>query len=79
MQVAKAAPSSEHSKVAGVSLAENANVALVAVVVPDGPESIVVFGAVVSIVQFRDAGVASVFPAASFARTANVCAPSPSV
>jgi hypothetical protein len=55
------------------------NVALVSCVEPDGPESIVVSGGVVSIVQVRDAGVASRLPAVSFARTANVCVPSGSV
>jgi translation elongation factor TU len=44
-------------------------------VTPAGPESIVVSGAIVSTVNVRVAGVASVFPAASVARTANVCEP----
>ena len=43
-----------------------------------GVESIVVFGAVRSIVHVEDAGNASVLPAASVARTSNVWLPSPS-
>ena len=43
--------------------------------VPVGPESIVVFGAAVAIVNVRVAGVASTLPAASLARTENVCVP----
>ena len=42
---------------------------------PVGPESIVVSGATVSTVKVRVAGVASTLPAASLARTSNVCAP----
>ena len=41
-----------------------------------GPESIEVFGAVVSIVQVELAGVASTLPAWSIARTSKVCEPS---
>ena len=41
-----------------------------------GPESIVVSGAVVSTVKVRLAGVGSVLPAASMARTSKVWAPS---
>jgi hypothetical protein len=54
------------------SLAEKLKVALPLVVVAGGPEVIVVCGAVWSIVQVWVAGVASVFPAASLARTWNV-------
>ena len=43
-----------------------------------GPESIVVSGAVVSIVQVWLAGLWSVLPAASVARTEKVCSPSDS-
>ena len=75
-QLAKLPESSLHSKVEGDSLDENVNVAELEVVVPDGPESIVVSGAVASIVQVRVAGLASVLPAASTALTENVCAPS---
>ena len=42
----------------------------------DGPESIEVFGAVVSTVQVELAGVASVFPAWSIALTSKLCEPS---
>jgi hypothetical protein len=42
---------------------------------PAGPESIVVSGALVSIVQERLAGEASVLSAASIARTSKVCRP----
>ena len=42
---------------------------------PVGPDVIVVSGAVVSTVNVRVAGVASTLPAASIARTANVCSP----
>jgi hypothetical protein len=56
-----------------------ANVALVLVVVlpAAGPEVIVVLGAVVSAwtVQAREAGVVSMLPAASMARTRKVCEP----
>ena len=48
MHSAKAAPSSRHWNVEPGSLEENANVASVEVVVPLGPESIVVSGGVVS-------------------------------
>ncbi len=51
-------------------------VAALVVNVPDGPLVMVVSGGMVSIVKLRVAGVASVFPAASIARTENVCAPS---
>jgi hypothetical protein len=70
--------SSLHSNVAPASL-ENVNDWVVAVVVPLGPPVIVVSGAVVSIVNVRVAGVASTLPAASRARTENVCVPSASV
>ena len=42
---------------------------------PEGPAVIVVSGARVSTVHDRLAGVASMFPAASAARTWNVCEP----
>ena len=45
---------------------------------PDGPESIVVSGGVVSTVNERLAGVGSVLLAGSVARTSNVCPPSES-
>jgi hypothetical protein len=65
------APSSEHWNVEPGSLDEKANVALVLVVVPLGPDVIVVSGAVVSIVQLRLAGLESTLPAASMALTRN--------
>jgi transposase InsO family protein len=43
-----------------------------------GPPVIVTVGATVSTVHDRCAGVASTFPAASVARTRNVCGPCPS-
>ena len=64
--------SSLHSNVEPDSLEENVKVALVELVVPEGPESIVVWGAVVSTVQVLVAGVWSVFPTLSVARTENV-------
>ena len=51
------------------------NVAVVLLTEPVGPVSIVVFGAVVSMVKVRDAGVWSVLVAASVARTRNVYVP----
>ena len=78
--VAKLLASSLHSNVAPASLAVNANEALVESVDASGPDVIVVSGGVVSagvIVHVRVAGVASVLPAGSVARTLNVCAPTP--
>ena len=62
------------------SLEVNVKLAELTATVPEGPESIVVSGAVVSgagtsTVQARDAGDASVLPAGSVARTSNVCGP----
>jgi hypothetical protein len=51
------------------------NSALVLGVVVGGPEAMVVSGAAVSTVQLYDAGVWSVFPAPSVARTEKVCGP----
>jgi hypothetical protein len=69
-----------HWNVEPVSLDVNEKLAELLVDVPDGPAVIVVFGAVVSgggtsTVQVRLAGEASVLPAASVARTSNVCDP----
>ena len=50
-------------------------VALVLLTAPLGPVRIVVCGATVSTVQVREAGVWSMFPAASMARTSNVWEP----
>ena len=47
------------------------------VIVPEGPDVIAVSGATVSTVKVRVAGVWSVLPAASLARTRKVCAPWP--
>ena len=73
--------SSLHSKTELASVALNANDALVALVEPFGPEVIEVSGAVVSVgavtVQPALAGLASVLPAASVARTLKVCEPAP--
>jgi hypothetical protein len=71
-----------HSNVDPASLEVNANDASVADVVADGPDVIVVLGAVVSdggaaaTVKERVAGVASVLSAASVARTETECGPS---
>jgi hypothetical protein len=71
--------SSEHWKVDPLSLELKPKLAAVEVVVPDGPETIDVSGAVVSggvcTVQLWVAGDASVLPAASVARTEKVWVP----
>jgi hypothetical protein len=68
-----------HSKTELASVALNANDALVELVEPLGPELIEVSGAVVSVgavtVQPAVAGLASVLPAASVARTLKLCEP----
>ena len=66
--------SSAHSNVAPGSFEENTKVAVVRAVVVAGPSSIVVSGAR-SIVQAWVAGLASVLPAASVARTRSVWSP----
>src|SRR6185436_6287253 len=71
---ANAAASTRHSNVP-VSVEENPNVGVLSPVAPAGPVSIVVFGAVRSITIVCVAGVASVLPAASVARTLTVCEP----
>jgi hypothetical protein len=63
-----------HWKVA-VSLAENSNVGVESFVVPVGPAVMVVCGATLSTVMLRIAGERSMLPAASLARTSNVCGP----
>src|SRR5436190_8448660 len=74
-QVAKAAPSSEHSNVPA-SLAVNENVAFPFGTDPAGPAVMVVSGGVVSTtVQLADAGVGSTLPTRSVARTEKECAP----
>jgi hypothetical protein len=71
--------STRHAKVDPASVAVKANVGVESLVGPFGPEPMVVSGAVVSaggsIVQVRVAGEASTLPAASVARTLNVCEP----
>ena len=81
-QAPKAALSSLHSKVLPASEEEKANVALFCFMVPEGPESMVVSGGVVSCggggtftVKVLEAGVASTLPAPSFALTSKVCGP----
>ena len=56
-------------KVTPVSFEVNVTEAVVEETFPEGAEVIVVFGIVVSTVQLALAGDASVFPAASIART----------
>ena len=78
VQGAKAPASTRHSKVEPASVAVNENVGVESLVVPVGPAVMVVSGGVVSevsTVNARLAGVASVLPAASVARTSKVCAP----
>ena len=81
-QALKAALSSLHSKVLPASEEEKANVALFCFMVPEGPESMVVSGGVVSCggggtftVKVLEAGVAFTLPAPSFALTSKVCGP----
>ena len=70
VQLANAAPSSEHSRVIGLSGEPNAKLTLAALVEPAaGPAVIVVSGAVESTVQGTTAGDGSRLPAASTART----------
>jgi hypothetical protein len=75
VQGTQAPPSSLHSKLDPASVEVKVNVALVELTVPLGPLVIDVFGATVSTVQVRVAGVWPTFPAMSFARTENVCEP----
>jgi hypothetical protein len=78
VQGANAAPSRLHSKVEGV-LALKANDAAVELFGLAGCVSIVVSGGGAdSTVQVKLAGVASVFPVVSVARTSKVCEPSAS-
>ena len=70
------APSSEQAKLEPSSFDENSKLALASFVSAGGADVIVVSGGVVSIVQVKLAALASVFPAASVASTANVCSPS---
>jgi hypothetical protein len=74
VHVPQAPASRRHWKVPG-SLELNVNVGCDEPSVPLGPDVIVVWGAAVSTVQLRVAGVGSVLPAPSRARTSNVCEP----
>ena len=82
VQPAHEPASSWHWNVDPPSVAVNANVGVVSLVDPVGPEPIVVLGAVVSdagvvsTVNARLAGVASTLAAASVARTETLCGPS---
>ena len=73
-----AAPSRLHSNVGLSSLAEKLNEMSVWLVRVGWMESRKVSGAIVSTVQVRLSGEASVLPAPSDARTSNVCVPSSS-
>jgi hypothetical protein len=73
VQEAHEPPSSRHSNVEPPSFDVNEKSASGVLAGSFGCAVIVVFGAVVSIVQVKLAGVASVLPAASVARTRNVC------
>src|SRR5947207_1256593 len=70
--------STRHAKVELGSLELKANVGVASLSSAGGAEPIVVFGAVRSTVHVRLAGVASVLPAGSVARTSKVWLPSPS-
>ena len=77
MQVSQAPVSSLHSNEPPLSPVK-VNDAEVEATVPLVPPVMVVSGGVVSTVKVRDAGVWSVLPEASLARTEKVCEPSPS-
>jgi hypothetical protein len=76
--VVEPGPLSLHWKVELDSVEENPKLGATLFVAPDGPESIAVFGGVVSTVQDQLSGVASVFASESVALTASLCSPSPS-
>src|SRR5436190_2599675 len=69
-------PSTLASNVPPVSVLVAVNVAELTTAVLDGAAVIVVSGGVLSTTQVNDAGVASVLPAESRARTSKVCEPS---
>jgi hypothetical protein len=82
VQLPQEVESSLHWKVEPFSVAEKPKLAAIEVVVPEGPETIMVLGAVVSAggggactVQPRVAADASALPAASVALTEKVCDP----
>ena len=66
-------PSTLQANVAPGSGDENENVGVLSSVGPDGPAVIVVSGAAVSTVKLLPAGELSRLPAASVARTSNLC------
>src|SRR5439155_9287733 len=68
--------SMRHSKLEPGSLALKLKLGVVSLDGLAGPESRVVLGAVTSIVQVTLAGLPSVLPDGSVARTSNVCVPS---
>ena len=78
LQLALAPASSLQLNVVPVLLDVKPNVALVALVGFAGAAVIAVSGAVVSTTHVKDAGLGSMFPAESMARTSNVCEPSES-
>ena len=69
---AKASESKRHSKVEPASEEEKVKVGVGSLVPPLGPPVIVVSGGTVSTVRPREAGVGSVLPAGSAARTSKV-------
>ena len=80
LQLEKLPESTRHWKLEPASELEKPKVGVESLVAPLGPESIVVFGGVVSpppplTVNVRLAGLGSTLPAASLARTENVCEP----
>jgi hypothetical protein len=75
VQLAKAAESTRHWNVEPDSDEVNAKVGVESLVGPLGPELIVVFGAWVSTVKLRLAGLWSTFPWESEARTSKVWGP----
>ena len=75
MQAAKAPASSLHSKVLLASVDVKLKLALVLLSIAGGLAVMLVSGAVVSIVQVKLAGVGSVLPTASIARTWKVWLP----
>ena len=71
MQAANAPPSREHSNAEPASEELNTKLALVEFIGLDGALVMVVPGGVISMLQSNVAGVASVLPAISVARTLN--------
>ncbi len=69
MQAANALPSKLQAKVLPASVEVKLKLAALLVVVAVGPAVMLVSGGVMSIIQAKAAGVGSVLPAASVART----------